>query len=161
MTLRKLMKSKVIFALLLTSVLFFTACSYGYDFVVVNASDKPIDVRYLVNPSGRPPERRTHIPAVLEAGELQKSKRTWKDLPAEQHNIDHKSGEIVVKLAPNQALRVADITNYPGHDSEHTDLYFHISSLSLTGARGSVKYEGRQALTQFKGSETLYVITYQ
>ena len=155
------MKSKITSALLLTIVLLFTACSYGYDFVVVNASDKPMEVRYLVNPSGRPPERRTHIPAILDAGEVQKSKRAWKDLSAEQYNVDHKSGEIVVRLVPNQALRVADITNYPGHDSEHTDLYFHISSLSLAGTRGSVKYEGRQALTQFKGSETLYIITYK
>lgn len=155
------MKAKITFTLLLTAVLFFTACSYGYDFVVVNASHKSIEVRYLVKPSGRPPARGTHTPAILDAGELQKSRRFWKELSSGEYNVDQNSGEIVVGLAPNQALRVADITNYPGHDSENTDLYFHISSLSLAGARGSVKYEGRQALTQFKGSETLYTITYK
>lgn len=155
------MKPKVAFALLLTTLLLFSACSFGYEFVIVNASDSWLEVRYTVKPSGMPPNDRNHLPMMLNTEELEKSEHKWKDVPIEQSHIEYKSGEIMVKLAPNQALRVADITNYPGHDSEYTDLYFHITNLSLVGARGSVCLEGRQALTQFKKDDGRYTIIYQ
>jgi hypothetical protein len=155
------MKTKVSIALLVTTVLLFSACSVGYEFVIVNASDSSLEVRYTVEPSGMPPNSRVHVPVILNAEELKKSERKWKDVPDEQHRIDYKTGEIVVRVAPNQALRVADITNYPGHDSERTDLYFHIANLSLVGESGSVCLEGKQALTQFKQSDGGYAITYR
>ena len=154
------MKSKVAISLLLATILFLSACSVGYEFVIVNASNSPIEVQYTIKPSGMPPNSRTHMPAIVNAVEMKKSEREWKAVPAEQHHIDYKSGKVTVTLAPNQALRVADIINYPGHDSESSDVRFHITSLSLEGTRGSVKYEGRQALTQFRESDD-FVITYK
>ena len=82
-------------------------------------------------------------------------------LPYERYSIDHRSGSVLVRLGPGEALRVAYIMNYSGHESEHSDSRFHIASLSLDGAKGSVRYEGRQALTQFIESDAMYIIRYK
>ena len=66
-----------------------------------------------------------------------------------------------MRLGLGETLRVAYIMNYSGRESEHCDSRFHIASLSLDGAKGSVRYEGRQALTQFIESDAMYIIRYK
>ena len=66
-----------------------------------------------------------------------------------------------MRLGPGETLHVAYIMNYSGRESEHSDSRFHIARLRLDGAKGSVRYEGRQALTQFIESDAMYIIRYK
>jgi hypothetical protein len=57
---------------------------------------------------------------------------------------------------------VDEIINYSGHDSRYSDEIFRIDSLSLEGAKGSIRYQGRQAMTQFVESKRgTYLIRYR
>lgn len=66
-----------------------------------------------------------------------------------------------MRLRLGETLRVAYIMNYSGRESEHCDSRFHIASLSLDGAKGSLKYEGRQALTHLIESDAMYILRYK
>lgn len=143
---------------LLTSVLLLSSCSLGYEFVVINASDELLVVQYTFKPDYRD---KISAPVKANIEELENTQRRWTPVHFEQFGIDQETGTVTVKLPPREVLRVADITNYPGHNSEHSDLYFHISSLVLSGSRGSVTYNGKQACSQFKEDSTTYKIIYQ
>jgi hypothetical protein len=155
------MKYKIILPLLLMPVVLSLACSRSYHFVIVNDSDGPLEVKYTFKPSDLPPDNNPR-PMKKSAKDVENSEGEWRDIPVGQYQGDFKSGKVMVTLAPGEALRVDRISNYPGHASEHSDSYFHIANISLTGAKGSVIYEGRQALTQFREqSDGLYVIRYE
>jgi hypothetical protein len=155
------MKRKVIALLLVVSMLLSSACSVVREFVIVNESDGLLEVEYTLKPSGMLPNRQIEMPVLLCADKLSKSEWAWRALPYERYHIDHKSGHVSVRLGPNEVLRVAEVMNYSGHESEHSESKFDIASLRLEGVRGTVKYEGRQALTQFIESDSMYIIRYR
>lgn len=156
------MKRKFAAVLLFASALMSSGCSIICEFIVVNESGAPLEVRYTPKPSAMPPTGRLEVPRVLSAGKVGTSDREWKTPPPERYTIDQKTGHVWVKVEPGEALRVAEIINYPGHDSHHSDSRFQIDSLSLDGARGHAKYQGRQAVTQFLNTRGgTYLITYR
>jgi hypothetical protein len=154
------MKRTMIIVVALSAALLSSACSVSYEFVIVNESDAPLEVKYILKPSAMPPHGQIEVPAVLSSDRLSRAERPWVTLPYERYHIDHGSGHVTVRLGPHEALRVADIMNYSGHESEYSESRFPIASLSLNGARGSVSYEGRQAMTQFVKSDSAYLIKY-
>jgi hypothetical protein len=156
------MKRKFAAVLLLASALMSSGCSIICEFIVVNDSDAPLEVRYTHKPSAMPHEGRFQVPGVVGAGRVDDSGKEWRQVPPERYTIDYKTGHVWVKVLPGEALRVAEITNYSGHDRQSDDSLFHIDSLSLDGARGSAKYQGRQAMTQFVDTDGgTYVIRYR
>jgi hypothetical protein len=74
--------------------------------------------------------------------------------------IDSQAGRIAVRLAPGKALLLKSATNYRD-DSEAADAKFGISSLSISGARGAISLDGRQARMFFRNEEKCHVITYE
>lgn len=102
-----------------------------------------------------------HPPAKLSIKEFQKSDRIWKTLPKDQYKYDGLTCTFIVSVAPNEGLLVDYTHNYPGHDSESSELLFDLDSLTITGVKGTIRLEGKQAQTEFKNESGNYVIAYE
>jgi hypothetical protein len=145
--------------ILLSMVLVLSSCSSIDDFVVVNRSDAPVEVIYtfMRSESG---ESHVEQPRIMETTDLRKADRVWEEIPSGQYVLDAKTGTVAVRLAPGKALRLNTSVNYR-EGSEDADTKFGIVTLSLAGAKGSIKLEGRQARMFFRYEEKCHVLTYQ
>jgi hypothetical protein len=150
----------LLFALLIASLLLFSACSYTYDYVVVNKSNELIEVQYKL--TRRAPENLgkfvdIRLPAKASVTEFEKSKPEWRDLQKEEYSFDNSTGTFTVKVAPDEALLVDSFSDAAGDEGR-----FGIASITINGSKGSINLQGRQAQTQFKPeSDTKYVIRYR
>lgn len=144
---------------LLVMVLSLSSCQSIDNFVVINRSDAPVEVIYIFI---RASSGDIHVeePRMMEAANLKDFDRTWETVPSDQYLIEPQAGRVTVRLAPGKALRLNKATNYRKESAE-ADADFGISSLSLIGARGSIRLEGRQARMLFKYEEKCHVITYE
>jgi hypothetical protein len=154
------MVRKLLLLILLLLLLPFAACSYGYDFVVINKSVGAIEVRYQLKrwtPETPGKFVDPHPPAKLTEGEFQKSERQWRDVPKDQFAFDNLTGTYTVTVAPDEVLLLQSASNYQGNENE-----FDFARIKISGSKGTIDLEGRQAQTQFKiESDTKYVIRYR
>jgi hypothetical protein len=154
------MKHRILVVILLLFVLIMSGCSYRYDFVVVNKSDGPIQVQYrLKRHTPETPGKFVDInpPAKLTLQEFQKSKHEWQDLPKDAYGWDNSTGTFSVSVASDEVLLIDYTYNYGGSEDQ-----FDLASIKITGAKGSIDLEGKQAQTQFKiESDTKYVLQYR
>ena len=152
-------------AVALLAALSLTSCSYMTDFVVLNKSGAPVVVEYTFKerlvggpvccPAGERPARKS-VREVENEGDT-----AWTDLREDEFTYDAKAGRITVFVKPGDALRVMRDVNYGGHEQETAADAFDLKSIGLTGAKGSMHVEGRQAQTAFKEvSANLYTLTY-
>ncbi len=158
------MKFKLFLITLFLSVLLFSACSTREDFVVVNKSNGSIEVQYKLKrctPDTPGAYVSINPPAKLSIKDFQKSDHVWNNLASEQYKFDNSSCEFTVIVAPNEALLVDFTYNYRGHNSENSEVHFDIESLSITGEKGAMRFEGRQAQTQFKVESGDYILIYE
>lgn len=153
------MSYRIFSVILLTAVcLLCSSCSWLTRFVIVNKSSDVLEIRY------------TLVPLSGSGGKLQKTtlddkgklkNESWLEVSPEQYEYDRETETITLRLAPNEAVEIASEMTYTGHHSARND-FFKIKTLNLSGTRGAVRYEGRQALTQFREeSESLYSIIYE
>jgi len=152
------MTRKLIFLGFLPFVMLLSACSYDYDFVVVNRSAGVVEVQYTMKPSSPKSDKLFLLepPAKVSLKEFEKAEFEWQTLPEEQYCTDDFTEGFIVNIEPDEVLRVESITNYSGNEDE-----FAIASIKLRGTNGSIDLEGKQAQMQFKGSDTKYVLTYR
>lgn len=153
------MTRKLILLGSLAFVLLLSACSYGYDFAVVNRSAGVIEVQYSLKRHAPEAARFSNIdpPAKVSLKEFEKAKYEWRRLPPEQYRFDNLTGTFTVNLDPGEVLLVEHVVNYSGDENE-----FAIASIKLRGANGSIDLEGKQAQMQFKiGPDTKYILTYR
>ena len=144
---------------LLATVLALTSCQSIDNFVVINRSDAPIEVVYtFIRTSSS--DINVEKPQMMDAANLKNTDRTWEAVPNNQYMIDSQAGKITVRLAPGKALLLTSATNYQKESAE-ADADFGISSLSMMGAKGSIKLEGRQARMLFRYEEKCHVIAYE
>src|ERR1051326_3069394 len=109
----------VLLICLTLSTLALTSCSYSTDFVVVNESAHPIEVRYKIKRFSYEPPVFTAKPAKMDASLLgNDDRRLWKELSADQFQIDQANRTITVSVMPHEALWVADMFHYIGDRSE-------------------------------------------
>jgi hypothetical protein len=143
---------------LLVMLVALSSCQSTDDFVVINRSDNPVEVSYTFF---RASSGDIHVaePRIMEASNLKDTDRTWELPPSDQFLIEPKAGRVTVQLAAGKALRLNRATNYRA-ESADADADFGISSLSLIGAKGSIRLEGRQARMLFRYEEKCHVITY-
>ena len=151
---------KLLILLLLILPLLLAACSYRYEFVVINKSDAAIGVRYqLKRWTPETPGKFVdfHPPAKLTEKEFQKSERQWQNLPKDQYAFDNLTGTFTVTVAADEVLLLQHASNYQGNENE-----FDFARIKISGSKGTIDLEGRQAQTQFKiESDTKYVIRYR
>jgi len=134
-----------------------SSCSFTYEYVVVNESASPVEVRYgrVDCCSAQPP-----MPGRKAAGKLGANDEPWKAVRAEEISYDPQTETVRVVLQPGEALLITRL-RYPASDIENYQT-FPLDSLRITGALGGVSYEGDQLLPQFKKlHSTVYGVTYR
>ena len=151
------MRKLSLLALIVFSV-FLSSCSFSTTLVVINRSDRPVEVRYRFKETPgpfSPPRPSTKAIAELDNDSL------WQDLTAEQYVVDGQSRTITVTVAPKIALRVDNVRG-PGIPDDATS--FPISEIVMRGAYGTVILHGEQARKGFVKEEDArgaYSITYR
>lgn len=150
--------------LLIGLALTLAACQYVVSYVVVNESNDRIQVRFVmkkpVSGTPDPPPRELGIKSLSELSDLQK---TWRGLDAAQIAFQPETRTVVVTLMPQEALRIEERSNVRCNDKDpEREEYYSIEQISVTGASGSIKLEGQQALRGFvQGPKGVCVLTYR
>lgn len=155
--------NRIFSVLLLVFVSMLAACSYAVDFYIVNDSENPVDIQYKVNVYPSNPAL-YDIPTKIAAAQLQTkngSGRNLEKLKPNEYEFDNKSGIVKVKLPPHEALWIAEIPGYGGHNTDGGK-NFSVQEISISGTEGELKATGKQTLERFsKVSDTLYTLTYK
>jgi hypothetical protein len=153
------MKKVVISFGLLLMMLAHSSCQYIDHFDVIKRSEAHVEVTYVFI---RASSGAIHVeePRMMDAASLKDVDRTWEPVPRDQYLIEVQAGRVAVRLGPGKALLLNSASNYR-KESADADADFGISSLSLVGAKGSIKLEGRQTRMLFKYEEKCHVITYE
>ena len=154
------MSRSILLVFILTVPLMLCACSYRYDFAVVNKSEHTIEVVYRFKeywPAIAEKFIANHSPAKLTLAEFQKAEYHWQEIPKEQYGFDKLTGDFRVSLAPEEVLFLQSASNYQGNENE-----FDVDRILITGANGSIDLKGRQAQTQFHlESDNKFVLRYR
>lgn len=156
------MKQLKIIAFLIVAV-FLTACSFGYDVVIVNDSDELIEVRYQLNEKDGFDEPSTKS---VEDWTTQKSVRRfwaeekpWQNLPETEYETDFKTRERTIKIPPRQIVRI-EHGNYNPISEESGDLT-NIAQLKIISPDGEISYKGKLLLKQFEKDGYTFIKTYR
>ncbi len=143
---------------LVGSVCLFAACSYATDFVIVNQSDGPITIRYEVKDFPGPFYLPT-TPGIVAASELSEDGQKWNPV---EFAVDETSRSVITQLMPDEALRIATLNHYTGHDDPDDAGEYQIRRIAVSGTRGELDLSDEQARTTFKKvARTLYTLTYK
>jgi hypothetical protein len=147
------MRKPCLFVLIVFSVLL-SGCSVSTALVVINKSDKPVEVTYQFKdyPGPFDPPR----PKTKPVAELDDD-TAWLELPAEQYVTNSYSRAISVTLAPKTALLI-DRVKGPGIPD---DTYFQISDVVVRGAYGTIMLHGQQVRKAFVEEGKVYAISYR
>ena len=152
----------IVLILLTLFTLTLTACSYSTDFVVINDSANPVEVQYKVKNypgSFAPPA----TPSTITSSQLDShGGQQWKKLNSDQYQIDVETRTVIVRLMPHEALLVASMHNYGGHEDAWDAKEFPIDEIAVSGSDGELRLAGQQARITFSEiSRALYTLTYK
>ncbi len=151
------------FLFLVLYVFLLTGCSSFTDFVVINESADPIEVKYKVRKSTAGPLVASGLPAAIEASRLSTSGGTeWQQLNPGQFQLaeEPEVDVVLVRLASKQVLRLTSMRT-------ETVMYgsgqgLPITEIVISGRSGKLEFSGDRARTGFsKISKALYAITYK
>ena len=148
--------------ILVGCVSLFAACSYITDFVVVNQSDQTVEVRYKIKHFPGPFAPPV-APATIANSRLStKGGQEWIELTSDQYQLDEENRTVIVELASYQALRIARMHHYMGHEYAGDAEDFPLEEVIVTGEQGDLKLVGQQARVTFlEMSRVLYTLTYK
>lgn len=155
------MRKALLFSLLIL-MLVASGCSYSSDLVVINLSDKAVEVRYrfVEYPHDRGNFEPPDWPAIKTAKELTDDV-AWRDLAMNQYGVDVQSRSVRLTLAPQTALRMARISNR-GVSKQTVDPNFPLIELVMRGANGTVVLQGEQVQFSFnEETRQTYSIAYR
>ena len=147
---------------LLAALFLLTSCSYATDFVVINESDHPVEIRYKVkdfpSPFGPPV-----TPANITASQLSThGAQQWRILTSDQYQLDQGNRAVIVRLEQHEALRVASMHKFGGRQDPRDAKDFPIEEIAITGEVGEISFKGQQARIAFSNvSRALYTLTYK
>ena len=158
----RLKKRRLVLIALIGGVSLFAACSYLTEFVVVNQSDDHIVVRYKIkNYPG--PLNLPAVPSTIESSRLSKKHaQEWQELTSDEYQLDEHNRTVVVDVRPHQALLIASMHHYMGHDDVGDAQDYPIEEVTVTGTQGELKLAGPQARVMFSEiSRVLYTLSYK
>ena len=128
-----------------------SGCSWSFDYVVVNDSDKPIDTRYGIKKtpnSFAPPE----MPSTLTSSELVENENLhWVRLGHNRYRVDWKNRIVEVQIMPHEALLVVAAYS-PNMDAKD----FPLEYIEVRGQNGTLTFTGEQALRCFSEDSTRF-----
>jgi hypothetical protein len=152
-------------AMIIAALAFITllsACSFTTDFVVINETSQPLEVRYKLNNSSAP--FRPHvIPSVMPMSELFDKGRRWVELSSSQYALNSEQRTITVVVLPNQSLRI-DLVERAGATlfGEEDLAPISVDEMTMHGVRGDKKYVGEEVRRAFKKeSSQVYAFRYR
>jgi hypothetical protein len=151
----------LILASWLASLLALTACSYATNFVVINASDHVVEVRYKVKYTIDPRQPLHGLrlaPDVKKISEVDEQ-IAWEDLPASRLTVDPESRTVVVSLMPGYGLRVEQLNMADDPDPLSS---FSIEELVIQAGPDAIKLQGEQVYKSFvPESKSTHTLTYR
>jgi hypothetical protein len=151
--------------LMLGLVPLLSGCSYMTLFAVVNKSDQPIVMNYVISESspGNPPcpdDRHILIPRTSDAGP-QKNIRAH-DLPIAQYTCDPSTRTVKVTLLPTKTGYLLSRINFTEQElHQQTGVTFPISTLTINKNENEKFPVNQVGYTFKKVNDMLYVITYR
>lgn len=149
---------RFITVVLVGSLCLLAACSYLTHFVIVNESNDPVIVRYEIKDFPGAFYVPT-TPGVAAASELSEDGQQWNPV---EFAVDETSRSVTTQLMPGQALRIATLHHYTGHDDPNDAKDYQIRKITVYGPRGELNLSDEQARTGFtKVARTLYTLTYK
>jgi hypothetical protein len=135
--------------LLFPCLLLVTSCSRATLFVVVNKSERSVEVRYRVKGSSGDVRVACSTPAVDPVSELD-SDKPWRELSASEYQVDEANRSITVSLKPEEVLRIVVIRSPENAEEEATAAEtFCVEEIVLSGAHGEIKLAGKQVYPGF------------
>jgi hypothetical protein len=150
--------------LLILLVPTFAACSYSTAFVVLNDSDKPIEVRYKLKRAAGVLSS-TETPAIIAASQVANRYRAqWRNLSPTEYQTSQTDSAITVtvKVMPREALWVTSMFHYIGDEDPNDVASWPIDEISITGTNGGMTFTGQKARKSFNYvSRVLYTLTYE
>jgi hypothetical protein len=152
----------IFLTLLILFALVFTACSYTVEFVVINESDRPIEVRCkVVNLPGDPDPVGVVGPlSIANASQLRSGDNEWRRLSDSEYRADVENHSVTARVMPGEALLVKRFHDSSIQNGEPT--YFPIEEIVITGGNGEIKLQGKQTSKAFMSeTERLYTLTYK
>jgi hypothetical protein len=150
--------------LILLALLVFTAtfigCSFSTELVVVNLSDRPVEVTYHIKDFPgpfSPPE----TPAIKGGAEMNDDS-PWKKLSSDQYRLYPESRTVAVNLKPNNALLIGRVQGPGMSDGPNAAESFPIRAIMVVGAYGKMILQGEQVRKSFtEESKKAYSLTYK
>ena len=153
---------RVLIFLTFALALLLTACSYTTNFVILNATDQPVELRYKIKASERDPVQVAGEPRKTAGEKLRNSDKEWRLLVPGEYSVDRQSRAVIIRVMPHEAVLVRQLTNYGGHDDTSDAEAFAIEEIRLGGASGEVTFRGDEARRSFlRESDNLYMLTYR
>ena len=151
--------------LLIPLTVVITACSFINEFIVVNASDHAIEVRYrLMKPThpNAPKQLSDFDVHTKPAAQIHKDV-AWQPLPSSRYKIDPDNYTVGLTLNPGEALLL--IRCRPAGGSSQGDCAaeeFFVEEIALVGGNGEINLKGQQARKSFAAeSRHTYTLTYR
>jgi len=119
-------------------------------FVVINRSDRPIEVRYKIKQSPSDILLVCDPPAVMMASQLG-TEQHWQELSDAQYKLDHDKRLLTMSLKAGEALRIIVIHTPQNEQDELTEAQrFCVEQIELRGDYGDIGFQGRQSYYGFK-----------
>jgi hypothetical protein len=149
---------RIALILLIVSTLLFAACSYINNFVIVNASDQPVEVRYkdmeITSPDRAP---------LIKLSSQIHEQIAWQQLPSSRYKIDPENREVVLTLNPGEALLLEQCRPANGETEGNCETGdFLVEKIALIGAKGEINLRGDQVQRSFVAeSKHTYTLTYK
>lgn len=139
-----------------------SACSFNVSFVVMNTSNAPLEVEYVVTSAVNSLENTSNKPYKTTVSNWNKwfFKEDWNEIPQEQYEFDPKTRKCKIKLAPNEVLKFMWINDSTFINED--DANVHVENLRLSGVNGEIFYEGKRFYKQFERKNDInYFVTYR
>ena len=133
--------------LFLMCTLFFAACSFSMDYVVVNSSGNTVIVTYTIGLTDIDPlvALGMGVPALLSVSEMTGGE--WRPLPSTQFNLDRSNRAVTVALPPNQALLIYRGSGWRPNRKLTTD--FIIKEIHISDSSGEMSLKGDEVFKSF------------
>lgn len=151
------MKIFCLISLIAAVALLSAACSTLTDLVIVNQSDKPLTIRREFNslnsratatasasqPAAFP------APLIADRARYESNDFEWRELPPEQFGYDAENQTLTAVIEPNTIFLLGH-DSYNSPETDQPGKNFDIKRLTLSGANGSIAFEGANIYKQFE-----------
>ena len=141
------MKRKLTVILTLVFCVILAACSYGAQFVIVNRSNAPINVEYVITSKFDSLENTEYKPYKMDLSNWDSrfGDKEWRDVAQNEYQFDAETKKCRITLMPNEVLRF-----YHERSRGNDEYEFRVASVKLSGVNGEMLFEGKEFYKQFE-----------